>query len=164
MIMVSGLSCPKTRAGIRKRKRNVSGENVLGYIMPPPTRITGYGSETMKTLKIKIYHGMIWCRQSETKKLFSSAPHIALKLTNSQYFQILQQVFSRQAQITNSLKIQEKLRQILRQNISREYKNQRISPPSNYKRMLIRSSSMSIRGIVRVTLTQTGTARTMMQK
>jgi hypothetical protein len=39
MIMVSGLSCPKTRAGIRKRKRNVSEENILGYIMPLPLEL-----------------------------------------------------------------------------------------------------------------------------
>ena len=80
-------------------------------------QITGYGSETMRTLKIKFYHGMIWCRKKETKKLFSQTPHIALKLINSLYFQILQQVFSNQAQITNLYKIQEKLRQILRQRL-----------------------------------------------
>ena len=57
MIMVSGLSCPKTRTGIRKRKRNVSEENVLGYIMPPPLEVRNFDQRQWEPSKSNFIMG-----------------------------------------------------------------------------------------------------------
>ena len=83
---------PKDQSRDQEKKEECEWRKCFGIDYAPATRSTGYGSEIMRTLKIKFYHGIIWCRKKETKKFFSSAPLIALKLTISLYFQILQQV------------------------------------------------------------------------